>query len=70
VKYFICTDCGWAYVVGKKRVYGPIFEAGIEDYPALLSQVQHMMKRDEFENGYPDCAARFTRALAAKVKQP
>jgi hypothetical protein len=68
VKYFICTGCGWAYVVGKKRVYGPIFAAGIGDYPALLSPVQHMMKRDEFENRYSDCAARFTRA--AEVKQP
>jgi len=56
VKLFTCC-CGWSYVVGKKRVYGPIYSMGIGTYPSGLSPCQRMMTREAFEDQYADCAA-------------
>lgn len=48
--------CGWSYVVGKKRVYGPIYRTGIGDFPNDLAPSQRMMTRKEWKDRYGDCA--------------
>ena len=49
--------CGWSFVVGRKKVYGAIYPAGIGQFPDLLANTQRMMPRKEFEDWYSDCAA-------------
>lgn len=54
-------ECDWSYVVGNRRVYGPIYPIGIGQFPNALSVSQHMMTRSQFEEEYGDCAAYFCR---------
>lgn len=61
MKPFMCC-CGWSYVIGKKRVYGPIYEMGIGDFPKALSNTQRLMNRAAFEDQYADCAACYAGA--------
>lgn len=56
MKLFRCC-CGWSYVIGKKKVYGPIYKMGIGTYPTALSNTQRMMTREQFEDENSDCAA-------------
>lgn len=56
MKLFKCC-CNWSYVVGKKQVYGAIYEMGIGDFPTALANTQWMMTREQFEYYYADCAA-------------
>jgi hypothetical protein len=56
VKLFTCC-CGWSYVIGKKNVYGAIWECGIGDFPKMLSNSQRMMTREVFGEWYSDCEA-------------
>lgn len=52
---FVC-HCKWTYIIGEKHVYGPIFE----DRTAHLAR---MMPRQEFEDGYTDCAYDYQKAI-------
>jgi hypothetical protein len=56
VRLFACC-CEWSYVIGKRRVYGPIYRCGIGDFPEMLASSQRMMTREQFEDEYADCAA-------------
>jgi hypothetical protein len=49
--------CGWAYVIGRKQVYGAIYPVGIGDFPDALANTQRMMSREDFGDWYADCAA-------------
>lgn len=56
MRLFECC-CKWKYIIGSKKVYGPIYPAGIGEFPELLSNTQRMMSREQFEDEYADCAA-------------
>jgi hypothetical protein len=56
VKLFRCC-CDWSFVISRKKVYGPIYQMGIGDFPTALSNTQRMMSRAAFEDEYADCAA-------------
>jgi len=56
MKLFPCC-CGWSFVIGKKNVYGPIYPAGIGEFPDLLANTQHVMTRAAFRDEYAECAA-------------
>jgi hypothetical protein len=49
--------CEWSWVVGKRRVYGAIYPAGIGDFPGNLAPVQRMLTREEWREQYADCWA-------------
>lgn len=53
---FVCC-CSWAFVVGRRHVYGPIYAAGIGPFPQQLAETQRMMTRDEWREHYSDCVA-------------
>lgn len=56
MKLFHCC-CQWSYVVGRKKVYGAIYPAGLGQFPDLLANTQRMMTRAQWEDLYADCAA-------------
>lgn len=56
MRYFTCC-CDWSYVIGKKKVYGPIWPIGIGTYPDALSNSQRIMSHEMFKEGYSDCSA-------------
>lgn len=58
--------CNWSYVIGRKKVYGPIWAAGLGEYPDLLNSTQRIMPRSRFEGDYADCAAH----IAGKHRHP
>lgn len=60
MKLFKCT-CGWSYIVGKRKVYGPIFGPPTTAIAVRDASCAHMMTRDEFKGGYGDCAIRMNR---------
>lgn len=47
MKLYTC-NCKWSFIIGKNRVYGPIFE----DKSAEAARI---MTRAEFNAGYSDC---------------
>jgi hypothetical protein len=56
MRLFRCC-CGWSYVIGRKKVYGPIYPMGIGTYPGALANTQRMMTREQFAENYADCDA-------------
>jgi hypothetical protein len=56
MREFTC-QCEWLYVVGKRKVYGPIF---VDDISAVCA---HMMTREDFDEEYPHCARVFEKGL-------
>lgn len=56
MREFICT-CDWMFIVGRKRVFGPVFKAPGEHQ--AYWHVGRMMTRKQFKDQYGDCAARF-----------
>jgi hypothetical protein len=52
MKMFTC-QCKWTFLVGKKKVYGPIYEGSSP----------RVMPRKEFDELYADCAADRRRAI-------
>jgi hypothetical protein len=61
---FTCT-CDWRFIVGRKRVFGPLFTGPGEHQ--MFWHVGQMMTRDEFEQAYSDCAYRLKKGLG-KIK--
>ncbi len=62
---FKCV-CEWVYIVGKKKVFGPIFDGPSDNpYPGL-KHVGSMMSREEWENSYGDCAYNFRHHASKK----
>jgi hypothetical protein len=58
MKPFTCC-CEWSFVVGRKRVYGPVYQVGLPGHfsgPRGCMHVGGMMTRAEFEENYSDCA--------------
>ena len=51
---FTCT-CGWQYIIGKKKVYGPIWHQPSHG-ELMLCGKGRMMSREVFEDDYADCA--------------
>jgi len=65
MREFTCT-CTWRFIVGKKRVFGPVFEMGLPGHFSGRTgcyHVGHMMSREEFEDEYADCAYRFRQGM-------
>lgn len=56
MRQFTCT-CDWIFIIGKKRVFGPIFRGPGEHQHYW--HVGRMMSREDFEDQYADCAYRF-----------
>ena len=57
VELFECC-CHWSYVVGRKRVFGPIYPVGLPGHFTGRSGCMHvgrMMTREEFADYYSDC---------------
>lgn len=65
MRLFRCC-CGWSWLVGKKRVYGAIYRAGIGEFPELLANTQRLISREQWADEYADCAA----CLAGKHNHP
>lgn len=55
---FTCR-CGWSYLLGRKRFYGPIFDGG----DASSARMQPI---EQFEEGYGDCWVAWHRAVTAR----
>lgn len=55
MKEFMC-HCKWTFIVGKKYVYGPIFED-------KSAQAARLMPREEFDDGYGDCAYDYQKSV-------
>jgi len=51
MKEFTC-GCGWKYIVGKRRVYGPLYEK---------SATHRMMTIEDWRLQYGDCWAAYNR---------
>lgn len=66
---FKCT-CNWAFVVGKRKVYGPIYEMGIGTYPHALNNSQRIMRRADWADEFSDCAYRFDKGMGLRVDMP
>jgi hypothetical protein len=52
--------CDWSFVIGKKKVFGPIYPVGLPGHftgPSGCMHVGRMMPRAEFDDAYADCAA-------------
>lgn len=49
--------CGYRSIVGKKKVYGPIFV----DRTRVDASAARMMTTEEFHEGYADCQFRMSR---------
>jgi hypothetical protein len=62
VKLFTCT-CEWVFVVGRKRVFGPMFP-GPGEHNAYW-HVGRMMTREQFADEYADCAYRFSKGIGS-----
>jgi hypothetical protein len=61
VKLFDCP-CKWRFLVGKKKVYGPIYAHDLPGHftgPSGCHTQGRMMSREQFEDDYADCAYRF-----------
>lgn len=67
---FDCT-CKWRFIVGKKRIYGPIYPIGLPGHyngeHGCHSRGQ-MMGREEFEENYSDCNAQLWREAEARSR--
>ena len=57
---FECS-CKWRFIVGKQKVFGPIFSGPGEH--AAYHAVGRMMSREQFEDEYADCAARYAKLV-------
>jgi hypothetical protein len=55
MRLFACC-CGWSWVIGKRKVYGPVYAMRIGDYPQALSNTQRMMMRKDWEGEHGDCS--------------
>lgn len=53
MKLFTC-HCKWQFLIGKKKVFGPIFEDRSADSARI-------MPYEEFKDGYGDCWGRYVR---------
>ena len=58
---FTCT-CTWMFIIGKRRVYGPIWLLGLPGHPRCHN-TGRMMSRKRFTEEYSDCAYRFEQGL-------
>ena len=60
MRKFTCT-CEYVFIVGKKRVFGPMFSGPGEHQHYW--HVGRMMSREQFEDEYSDCAYRLDQGL-------
>ena len=59
MKVFDCC-CRWRFIIGHKRVYGPIYAIGLPGHftgPHGCHTQGRMMSRAEFDDWYADCSA-------------
>jgi hypothetical protein len=52
MRYFDCPHCAWSYIIGRKRVYGPMYQT----FPGIPGHQPRMMTRAEFKKLYNGCA--------------
>jgi hypothetical protein len=67
---FDCT-CKWRFIVGKKRVYGPIYPIGLPGHyngEHGCHSRGRMLTREEFEENYSDCNAQLWREAEARSR--
>ena len=58
MRVFDCC-CKWRFVIGRKRVYGPIYAIGLPGHytgPQGCHTQGRMMTREEFDDWYADCS--------------
>lgn len=47
-------QCTYRFLIGRTKVYGPIWPSGLPGHEQCYSQGR-LMTRDEFEDQYADC---------------